>query len=708
MQTVDGLEDLPQSANILVVDDDPTIREYVRLHLASANFNVQVAEDGETAYAMAVANPPDLILSDISMPNMDGFQFLELIRANAILADIPIILLTQHSDTSAFRKGMDLGADDFLSKPVRRKELLTSISSRLKRLEGMRNAAPDLTPPPTLRITARSMNAALSQGVPPTPAPIRRGATPAPTMLLRTVDEEDAPITGAMMETVAGTVLFADIRKFTTFSEKLQPDEVVELLNAFFAKACEPILDQNGWVVKFVGDGLIAMFDAAQGQQVSHAERALKAALLMMAVTHRFDGWIKRRFPNHDLPKFSIGVGVHSGNVSLCKMGSQGASETTIIGDTVNVASRLETLTKELCWSIVASEETLALAGDRILRGAAGQAPVKGRDGVMNIVEVTGLLPKAESSDEEKLFYATLKTAVAANTELLTSRRHESSKPDMRNSLAAESTDPLIQLQGYRLLKKLGEGGMSRVFLAEHTATAAQHVLKLISINEDDNGEMLQRFISEYALVSQVDHPNVAKIYTQGFSTAHAYIAMEYFPGGDLRKLLAHPITTDVALAVLLQVAGALGAIHEHGIVHRDLKPDNIMIRADGSLALADFGIAISKGANLNLTVAGEVFGTPAYIAPEQATGGVVDQRADLYALGVMFFELLTGKKPYRASNTQALLYQHMNLPIPDLPLEFTNLQPLVNAMMAKDPKERVQSAGELIDMAMSVSEQTF
>ena len=129
------------TANILVVDDDPMIREYVRLHLASANFEVTVAADGASAFAMALLNPPDLILSDISMPNMDGFEFLEKIRGNDLLADIPIILLTQHSDTAMVRRGMDLGADDFLAKPVRRTELLTSVSSRLKRLEGMRRAA---------------------------------------------------------------------------------------------------------------------------------------------------------------------------------------------------------------------------------------------------------------------------------------------------------------------------------------------------------------------------------------------------------------------------------------------------------------------------------------------------------------------------------------------------------------------------------------
>jgi serine/threonine-protein kinase PpkA len=707
---LEGL-DLAQSAKILVVDDDPTIREYVRLHLSSANFQVRVAENGEEGYELAVQDPPDLILSDISMPKMDGFEFLEKIRANVLLADIPIILLTQHNDSSAFRRGMDLGADDFLSKPVRRAELLKSISSRLKRLEGLRRSMDDSMPSPTNRLGSTGVNAILAAATDPRGNHIRTSsAEPAPTMLVHTVAEDEvrASAPGTVTEKVNGSVLFSDIRGFTTFAERLTSDEVVELLNAFFSKACEPVLDQNGWVVKFVGDGLIAMFDGGDGQRVSHAERAVKAGLLMILAASKFDAWVKKRFPTHDLPQFAIGIGVHSGEVSVCKMGRDSSAETTIIGDTVNVASRLENLTKELGWSLVASIETLDQAGSRILRGQAGQAPVKGRDGVINIAEVLGLAAKPNSGEAETQFYDAMKAAVRTNADLIVRMRPAAARANTTTLLAASGPDSLVQLQGYRLLKKLGEGGMSRVFLAEHTASGEQQVLKLIQITEDDGGEMLQRFISEYALISQIIHPNVAKIFTQGFSASHAYIAMEYFPGGDLRKLMKQGASPEIAIAVLMQIAGALGAIHEMGMVHRDMKPDNIMIRSDGSLALADFGIATQRDTRLNRTAHGEVFGTPAYISPEQATAGKVDHRSDLYALGVMFFELLTGKKPYRASNTQALIYQHLNLPIPELPSELAHLQGIVNATMAKSPEERVSSAHDLIDMALAASDQSF
>ena len=710
---MDIAADAALTANILVVDDDPTIREYVRLHLASANFEVEVAGDGETAYEMALLHPPDLILSDISMPNMDGFQFLEKIRACPQLADIPIILLTQHSDASVFRRGMDLGADDFLAKPVRRKDLLTSISSRLKRLQGMRRAVENIKPSPTVRIQEDLAIAAVNVKPSSTksiPNAIKTGSAPLLTE----------------PESVLGTILVSDIANFCAFAKRLDGAEVTELLNAYFAKACEPLLEQSGWVVKFEGSSVVAMFDAARGQHVSHAQRALKSALLMVKAAHDFDSWVTHRFPDRGLPAFSIGVGVHSGITLVSPNGKQGAD---VSGETLMLAASFEKLTKECFWSIVASDDTMVLGGERIRSGQTSHAArpniaegseASTRAASILIAEVMGLTPKADSADQDKAFYDDLETALIANSESLASQIYnQADEPDESAALSqfeqelqridnAAKSQNEIQLQGYRLIKKLGEGGMSQVFLAEHSATGAQHVLKLIHITEDDDGDILQRFISEYALISQIDHPNVAKIFTQGFSASHAYIAMEYFPGGDLRRLMNDDIDINVALAVLMQVAGALGAIHERGIVHRDMKPDNIMIRGDGSLALADFGIATLKDTRLAKTAHGEVFGTPAYIAPEQASAQPTDHRADLYAVGVMFFELLTGQKPYRASTTEALLYQHVNLAIPELPAQFLQLQPLINAMMAKDPAQRIANAGVLIDMALEISEQSF
>jgi serine/threonine protein kinase len=152
------------------------------------------------------------------------------------------------------------------------------------------------------------------------------------------------------------------------------------------------------------------------------------------------------------------------------------------------------------------------------------------------------------------------------------------------------------------------------------------------------------------------------------------------------------------ALAYLRQTAAALEAIHCIGIVHRDLKPDNLMLRADGTLVLADFGIAKHISAVLTKTRRGDVFGTPQYISPEQALGKLVEARSDLYSLGVLFFQLLTGRLPYYAQDVAGLLGMHVNAPVPRLPNALAGFQPLVDGLMDKNPADRYAHARAVLD----------
>jgi serine/threonine-protein kinase PpkA len=335
---------------------------------------------------------------------------------------------------------------------------------------------------------------------------------------------------------------------------------------------------------------------------------------------------------------------------------------------------------------------------------------VKGRESMVDLFEVVGLLPRDGEASAQPELYSRIEEAITANTAVIIANAGAANHHGENVSGGMVTTGNVpIRLDGYRLLKKLGEGGMSQVFLSEHISSGQQQVLKIIKLGLDENAsaeenELVQRFISEYALISQIDHPNVAKIYHQGFGESHAYISMEYFPGGDLRQLMSGSIGETIAIATLIQVAGALAAIHERGIVHRDMKPDNIMIRSDGSMALADFGIAMQMNTQLDPTDSGEIYGTPSYISPEQAADEAVDYRADIYALGIMFFELLVGKKPYRAPSVQSLLAQHMHAEIPTLPNEHHHYQELINKMLAKLPAERFQNADEIIDAALSIS----
>jgi adenylate cyclase len=194
-------------------------------------------------------------------------------------------------------------------------------------------------------------------------------------------------------ESLLVTILFSDIRNFTTTSEKLNAHQVVEMLNAFFGRICEPILNESGTVDKFIGDSIMAVFGSPVPYK-DHARRALRAALAMKEEVSEFRSWMHQHFAGMNLPEFAIGIGIHTGEVVIGSIGSPKRMEFTAIGDTVNLASRLESLTKELNWVIVASNATINAAGPGVVTGRRENVLVKGREGYVEILEVIGMEPE--------------------------------------------------------------------------------------------------------------------------------------------------------------------------------------------------------------------------------------------------------------------------------------------------------------------------
>ena len=254
-----------------------------------------------------------------------------------------------------------------------------------------------------------------------------------------------------------------------------------------------------------------------------------------------------------------------------------------------------------------------------------------------------------------------------------------------------------VEIPGYRLLRILATSASSLVLLSERERDDRLAVLKVISTDLQDDKKILKRFMREQAMLAKLRHPNVVKIYAGGVTADSAYIAMEYFPGGDLRKRIDAGVPEGKALEYFRGVAKGLGAAHEVGIVHRDIKPANILLRRDDSLAIADFGISKSLGASTAITVVGFVMGTPFYISPEQIDGDPATVCSDLYSLGVILFELLTGERPYPQTRLPALLRAHTEDPLPRLPQEYESMQFVLDGLMAKNPKERFQSVAELL-----------
>jgi eukaryotic-like serine/threonine-protein kinase len=256
-----------------------------------------------------------------------------------------------------------------------------------------------------------------------------------------------------------------------------------------------------------------------------------------------------------------------------------------------------------------------------------------------------------------------------------------------------------VTIRGHRFARELAIGGTSAVYLAESERAGEMVVLKVLrdSPTAGDEHTQFTRFLQEYDLISKVRHPNVVRIYDLGIADDHAYLAMEYFPRGDLRSQIASGLDGSEALSYLAQMAAALEVVHAVGVLHRDLKPGNIMLRADGSVALIDFGLAKHVQVDAEITATGEIFGTPYYMSPEQGHGQPLDERSDLYSLGVIFYEMLLRQKPYVAQSPMGVIYMHANAPIPLLPEALRKYQHLLNKLLAKDPIHRLASASALL-----------
>ena len=252
------------------------------------------------------------------------------------------------------------------------------------------------------------------------------------------------------------------------------------------------------------------------------------------------------------------------------------------------------------------------------------------------------------------------------------------------------------EVPGYRVLRKIGEGGMSRVYLAERESDGLQLVLKMLDPRLARDPQSQARFVREYKIIQRIQNEHVVMIFDQGFTSANPWLAMEYFPGGDLQERIGNRITSMGALKILVQIAEALDAVHSAGVVHRDLKPQNIMFRANHRLAILDFGLARELDATSTLTQKGVVMATPLYMSPEQCLGQPHDARGDLYATGVILHEMLTGRHAYEGDNASQLAYEHVHGEIPRLPRKLAGYQPLLARLLAKRPEDRFQSAREL------------
>ncbi len=254
-----------------------------------------------------------------------------------------------------------------------------------------------------------------------------------------------------------------------------------------------------------------------------------------------------------------------------------------------------------------------------------------------------------------------------------------------------------MEIPGYDVKRTIGRGGMATVYLAIQQSLEREIVLKTLNTTHDESGDFFERFLKEGRIIASLRHPHIVTIFDIGSADDLVYISMEYVDGGDLRGKIENRLAPVRGLDLLNKIGQALDYAHKKGIVHRDVKPANILFRSDGTPLLGDFGIAKDFTVDNELTSTGTILGSPFYMSPEQAEGLPVDGRTDIYSLGVIFYEMLTGERPYDGDSAIKVIMKHIQAPVPQLPPELDQFQPLLNRLMAKNRDQRIPDAGQLV-----------
>jgi serine/threonine-protein kinase PpkA len=255
---------------------------------------------------------------------------------------------------------------------------------------------------------------------------------------------------------------------------------------------------------------------------------------------------------------------------------------------------------------------------------------------------------------------------------------------------------PANFIPGYTIHATIGESEKAAVYVATSAALGENVALKVSKTLRDEAAgrQFLER---EYTAIVAIRDPSVVQIYDYGVHAGYEYLVMEYLPRGDLKARMQQPLTEQEALRYVAQIAAALQVVHHAGLLHRDLKPPNVMLRENGDVALIDFGLARALDGSTPSTRTGVLRGSPYYMSPEQALGEVLDARSDFYSLGIIFYEMLTGKKPFTGGSAMDVLQQHVNAPVPMLPKVLAHHEAVLLKLMAKSREDRFGSAEEIL-----------
>lgn len=258
-------------------------------------------------------------------------------------------------------------------------------------------------------------------------------------------------------------------------------------------------------------------------------------------------------------------------------------------------------------------------------------------------------------------------------------------------------------IDGYRLGRMIGEGRSATIYLADDHRRGGKVALKVLKASHGDSETICQWFAAECAILSSIRHEHVVRVFEHRAAGDPRYLAMEYLGAGSLRDRMRRGFSPGQAASLLRQAAAGLAQVHRRAVVHRDVKPENFLMRSSGELVLIDFGVAAGQGDTASRVPAGRMVGTACYAAPEQAQGDSPSAAADVYSLGIVFYEMLRGRRPFAGKTVLEALSQHLVAPVPRLPETLAPYQLLVDRMLDKRPQRRLPDADAVLQEIRSL-----
>jgi CheY-like chemotaxis protein len=366
---------------IVVIDDDAGTRLLVSQVLKKEGYQVMAAEDGAKGLALIREHKPDLVVSDVQMPLMDGFEVLDQVRNDAALATTAVILLTSLQDRSYMRQGMTTGADDYLTKPFAPQELREAVSAQLNkrdRADAMRTQVVDKAVQLALDEQRHKIGALYE------------------TRMVQALSEQWPESSAAQEQDkfASATVLYADMRDYGLWTQTLSSTEFSEIVQQLYSSVGDTVYLFGAHTMQFVGDGMLCVFvDAADTHSVNHGLRAVRAALGLANATKRIDAYVQKHFAERGLPTFSLGVSLHSGPVAFASLDGliSRTGQTTPVGDTVAAALKLFQGEPRLSWTVAASVQAVRLVTGAVRTGQRALVQVPGRSKPMDTLEILGL-----------------------------------------------------------------------------------------------------------------------------------------------------------------------------------------------------------------------------------------------------------------------------------------------------------------------------